>query len=410
MDIIKYCRVCKSSNLIKVLDLGEQLLANSLPTILGDKEEFHPLSISWCKNCNLVQLNETVEPIDLFSNYVWVTATSKVALVQANRFYDDIVSRITGLDTSYVLEVASNDGTFLKPFINNRYEVLGIDPAKNIVDAAVKYGVPTICDFFGIKSAQVIVKDFGQAKVVIARNVLAHVDSLFGFMEGLSICLDADGLLVIEFHYAKTICEGLHYDSIYHEHLCYFTLKSAEYLLNAYGFYINDIKESPISGGALILYAGKKRNESPSVDIYRKVEDKSATNELSNWEDFAQRAYEHRKGLRHILTLAMNTDGVVTGYGASARSSTLLNFCGIDTNLVSVIADQNPLKQGRYTAGTHIPILSPVDMMKKHPKCILLTGWNFGSEIQGILKDKFNYNGSYIFPLPNESKYIKGSL
>lgn len=410
MERIKYCRVCKSTNIIKVLDLGEQPLANSLPIKSDDKEELHPLSISWCKNCNLVQLNETVEPVDLFSNYVWVTATSRVALSQANKFYNDIIQCVTGLDTSYVLEVASNDGTFLKPFINNGYEVLGIDPAKNIVDSAIKDGIPTRCDFFGIKSAQSIVKDFGQAKVIIARNVLAHVDNLYSFMEGLSICLDSDGLLVVEFHYAKSICEELHYDSIYHEHLCYFTLKSAEYLLNAYGFYVNDIKESPISGGALILYANKKKRESSSVDIYRKSEKESRTNELSNWKDFSQRAYEHRKDLREMLTFVTNREGVITGYGASARSSTLLNFCGIDTNLVVAIADQNPLKQGRYTAGTHIPILSPVDMMKRHPKCILLTGWNFGSEIQGILKDKFRYAGSYIFPLPNNPKYVKGDM
>lgn len=408
MEIIKSCRVCQSPNIEQVLDLGKQPFANSLLRSLDEKEKFYPLSISWCPNCRLVQLNETAEPTDLFSNYVWVTSTSKVALEHAKNFYREILFRTQKLKGSYVLEVASNDGAFLKPFVENDYKVLGVDPAENIVDMAIADGIPTKCKFFGARAAHEIVEEFGQARVIIARNVLPHVANLHDFVEGLRLCLEEDGLLVVEFHYARIICEGLHYDSIYHEHLCYFTLKSIERLLNQFHLFVTDIKESPISGGSLILYIGKKKKESPIVQSYRDSEEAAKVNELSNWQNFAERAHSHREQLLKILADITEKTGPVVGYGASARSSTLLNFCGIDTRLVSMIADQNPLKQRHYTAGVHIPITSPEDLMKQKPEYVLLLAWNFADEISRILKDKFSFTGGFIVPLPNSPKVIMG--
>ena len=408
MEIIKSCRVCQSPNIEQVLDLGKQPFANSLLRSTDEKEEFYPLSISWCPNCRLVQLNETAEPTDLFSNYVWVTSTSKVALEHARNFYREILFRTQKLKGSYVLEVASNDGAFLKPFAENDYRVLGVDPAENIVDMAIADGIPTKCKFFGARAAHEIVEEFGQARVVIARNVLPHVANLHDFVEGLRLCLEEDGLLVVEFHYAKIICEGLHYDSIYHEHLCYFTLKSIERLLNQFHLFVTDIKESPISGGSLILYIGKQKKESPIVQAYRYSEEAAKVNELSNWQNFAERAHSHREQLLKNLSDITEKTGPVVGYGASARSSTLLNFCGIDTRLVSMIADQNPLKQRYYTAGVHIPITSPEDLMKQKPEYVLLLAWNFADEISRILKDKFSFTGGCIVPLPNSPKVRMG--
>lgn len=406
MDIIKSCRVCRNENLKEILNLGEQPFANSLLRNLDDKEDFYPLSISWCPNCSLVQLNQTAEPTDLFSNYVWVTSTSKVALEHANNFYREILSRTQNLKQSYILEVASNDGAFLKPFVENNYKVLGLDPAKNIVDIAIANGVPTKCKFFGVKAAGEITEEFGQAKVVIARNVLPHVANLHDFVAGLHLCLKDDGLLTIEFHYAKVIYEGLHYDSIYHEHLCYFTLRSIERLLNQFGLFVTDIKESPISGGSLILYAGKQEKKSATARSYRDAENNAKVNELSSWEDFAQRVYSHREQLLQILTEVTEKTGPIVGYGASARSSTLLNFCGIDKRFLTMIADQNPLKHNYYTAGTHIPINSPEAVMKSNPEYVLILAWNFADEIMGILRDKFNYAGKCISPLPNSPKIM----
>lgn len=408
MKKINKCRICKSKNIKEFFDLGNQPLANSLLKNPDEKENFYPLSLSWCPDCNLVQLNHTADPKELFSNYVWVTGTSETAKEHAVNFYKEILSRTENLHEGYTLEVASNDGTFLMPFIENGYKALGVDPAKNIADMATKEGALTICGFFGEELAREIIREYGYAKVVFARNVLPHVANLHDFVKGLRLCLEDKGLLVLEVHYAEKICEELHYDSIYHEHLCYFTLKSIEHLLNQYGLFVFDIEKSPISGGSLILYIKKnKTEEKPIVQSYRKIEKEIKLNELSRWRDFATRAYSHREELLKIVNDLKKEGKSIVGYGASARSSTLLNFCGIDTRFISMIADQNPIKQGFYSAGTHILIDSPEKVMKKTPNYVFILAWNFADEIIDILRRRFNYTGKCIIPLPNNPKMLR---
>ncbi|MCK4364482.1 MAG: class I SAM-dependent methyltransferase [Thermoplasmatales archaeon] len=407
MEKIKTCRICNNKNIVEFLDLGEQPPANSLMKNIDDEEVFYPLSLSWCPECNLVQLNHTVDPKELFSNYVWVTSTSKTAREHSEVFYNDILSRTNNLEEGYVIEAASNDGTFLLPFVKNNYKVLGVDPAQNIVNIAVSKGVPTICRFFGTDTAEELLQNHGPAQVIIVRNVLSHVANLHDFVKGLNICLKEDGLLAIEFHYAKEIFEELHYDSIYHEHLCYFTLKSVENLLNRYNLFVNDIKESPISGGSLILYVKKEKGTvSPTVQRYRDIEKTIKINELRSWKDFATKVYSHRDQLLEILKDAIKTKGPIVGYGASARSSTLLNFCGIDSKYVTKIADQNTLKHKHYTAGTHIPIESPEDVMSEKPEYVFILAWNFTDEIINSLRENFDFNGKCILPLPNNPKIV----
>ncbi len=339
MEIINSCRVCKSKNLKKFFDLDKQPPANSLLKSANEKEHFYPLSLSWCAECNLVQLNETINPGELFSEYVWVTGTSKTAREFSEVFCRELISRTKNPKEGHILEVASNDGTFLVPFIKQGYKVLGIDPAKNIADMAGAEGVPTKCAFFGKETAKQILEERGPAKMIFARNVLPHVANTRDFVEGLALCLDAESTLAIEVHYAKKILEELHYDSIYHEHLCYFTLKTLEGLLNDFGLFIFDIIESPISGGSIIVYAGKEKSEEKLiVQWYRDREEEERINEFSSWQDFAKRAFSHRDKLLDILQEAAK-EGKVVGYGASARSSTLLNFCGINSSLISMIAD-----------------------------------------------------------------------
>jgi len=404
MESVASCRVCKNKNIKNFFDFGAQPLANSLAKTLDEEENLYPLSLTWCEDCNLVQLNQTIDPEILFSEYVWVTATSKIARDYSETFYQEIISRFTESKQRYVLEIASNDGTFLKPFIQNGYDVLGIDPAENIAEIAEKNGIPTRALFFGDKTALDLVKEKGKANIIFARNVLPHVVNTRDFVQGLEICLAKDGLLAIEVHYAKKILEGLHYDSIYHEHLCYFTLKSIERLLNDFNLFVFDVGESPISGGSIVVYAkqGKVKEESV-VQKYRNKETENQINEFKNWEKFAQKAMVHSQELLEALKRA-KLHGDVSGYGASARSSTLLNFAKIDSNLISNIADQNSLKQGRFTAGTHIPIISPEAMISKNPKSIIILAWNFADEISNILRNKFNYKGQIIVPLPEIKK------
>lgn len=402
MKTINSCRICKNKEIKTFFDLGQQPLANSLLKSPDEKEKFYPLSLSWCPDCNLVQLNQTVEPKELFSEYIWVTATSETARKFAETFYKELISRFDKEKKRYVLEVASNDGTFLVPFIRNGYQVLGIDPARNIAEMAEKNGVPTKCCFFGRQAAEELVKEKGLAQIVFARNVLPHVANTRDFVDGLQFCLSNEGVLAIEVHYAKKILEELHYDSIYHEHLCYFTFKSIEKLLNDFNLFVFDMGVSLISGGSLIVYAKKgKTKEMPSVQFYRSQEEKSKVNAFKGWQDFAKKAFSHRQKLLDIIGNLSKEGEMIAGYGASARSSTLLNFCGINSNLISVIADQNPLKQKCFTAGSHIPIDSPEVMMSQNPKYILILAWNFANEIIKNLKNKFNYKGKVIVPLPN---------
>jgi hypothetical protein len=335
-----------------------------------------------------------------------VTATSQTARDFAEIFCQELITRSSGIKKSYVLEIASNDGTFLTPFLKRDYKVLGIDPARNIAKVAKDMGIETKTCFFGKKAAQKLRKERGPAQIVFARNVLPHVANTRDFTEGLSLCLKEDGILAIEAHYAKNILEQLHYDSIYHEHLCYFTLKSLEKLLNDFGIFVFDIKESPISGGSVIVYAKlKKGKETAALKIFRKREAKDRVNEFASWKDFAKKSFGHREKLLETLN-NLKKKGKIVGYGASARSSTLLNFCQIDSKLISIIADQNPLKQKKFTAGTHILIDSPEVAMKSKPKTIFILAWNFAEEIMENLRSKFNFKGQALIPLPN-APYVK---
>jgi hypothetical protein len=310
---------------------------------------------------------------------------------------------VQDLENSYALEIGSNDGTFLLPFLRGKYEVLGIDSAENVVDAAAKAGVPTRCGFFDVNMAERILKEKGPSKTVFARNVVPHVANLHEFVEGMKICLAQDGIIVIEFHYGKVIQDELHYDSIYHEHLCYFTLKTLEHLLAMHGLFVFDVIRSPISGGSLVTFIRKGRtNERITVEEVRAEESATHSNELQNWKRFAARSEEHRRRLLTIVEDIKARGSRIAGWGASARSSTLLNYSGIDSRHIDSIADQNELKQGKYTAGTHILIDSPEKVMQAGPEYVLLLAWNFKWEILESLHGRWAFKGRCIIPLPSD--------
>ncbi|MCL4457669.1 MAG: class I SAM-dependent methyltransferase [Nitrospirae bacterium] len=407
MQPIEKCRACEGKKLKLFFDFGIQPLANSLLKNPNEFEKSYPLSLSWCEDCNLVQLNHTADPKELFSEYVWVTGTSSTAKMYSQVFCSEVLKRSEANENRYILEVASNDGTFLQPFLNKGFNVLGIDPAQNIVRIANASGMPTICGFFGRGLAREIIDKHGYPQIVIARNVLPHVANLHDFIEGLSLCMDDDSVLALEIHYAKVILEELHYDSIYHEHLCYFSLKSVEKLLNAFSLFVYDIAESPISGGSIVLYAKKvKVREEETVQRYRDIENVGMTNELSSWQSFANRAFQHRQQLLNIIDEEVKSHRHIVGYGASARSSTLLNFCGIDTGQISVIADQSHLKHKRFTPGTCIPIEAPDDVMNSKPDTVFIMAWNFLEEIALILKNDYRFKGRLIIPFPHPPKIM----
>lgn len=407
LNTISSCRSCGSPKVEKFLDLGRQPFANAFLKSPQDrfKEKKYPLELAFCLSCSLVQLTYTADPKELFSNYLWVTGTSAMAQEYAKQFCEKVVDFTGPLESKdLVLEAASNDGTFLKEFARKGCRVLGVDPAENIAAMANQKGVPTECAFFGRETARKIADQQGPAKVLYARNVLPHVASLHDFLGGLEIILDQKGVLVLEVHSAKAIFEELHYDSVYHEHLCYFSLKSLRELLKQFGFQIARVLESPISGGSLVVFAqkGLKKTDS-SVAYYEASEERSGVNRLDQWMLFNKGVQEHKKKLLELLGEELESGRTIIGYGASARSSTLLNFCGIDGQYIKEIADQNRLKRKFYTPGTYIPIYLPEEVFDGRPSVtVLVLAWNFFKEIQALLKEKFLFSGDLICPLPNQ--------
>lgn len=405
-ESITACRVCRSEQIQTVLDLGEQPPANSLRNRLEEALPVVPLSICRCHDCTTVQLTETVRPEYLFKNYVWVTGTSATAKDYSRRFFEESVGRC-GAHPLFVVEVASNDGTFLRQFREKGHRVLGVDPAENIARIAQEQGIATWTEFFGRDVAGKIVREHGHADFIFARNVLPHVENAHDVVAGMGHCLSAKGTGAIEFHHAQCILDGLQYDSIYHEHLLYLSIRNLCYLLEQHGLWAFDLIESPISGGSIVLYFSKDRR-APSRAFTQKLEaeDRNSLGSQETWERFARGCFAHREQLVEILDKEIARGSTVVGYGASARSSTLLNFCGIDDRRLACIADQNPIKHGRYTAGTDILIVPPEDALSRKPAAILLLAWNFRDELLAILRDRHRFHGRVIIPLPNNPEVI----
>lgn len=406
MKVINSCRGCHCSDITDFFDLGQQPFANALikPEQLPE-EKYYPLSLSWCSNCNLIQLNQTADPKELFSNYVWVTGTSSTARKYAQAFSSLVLKQSTKA-SNFVLEIASNDGTFLKAFQKKNCQVLGVDPAQNIAEMANQDNVPTLCHFFGESVAQKILDEHSYPDFIVVRNVLPHVANLHDFVKGLALCLNEKNTLVIEFHYAKIILDELHYDSIYHEHLCYFSIKSISHLLKLYNLSIQGIKESPISGGSLVLFIQKDKETSEQTQKYLDIETQNKVNQLKSWQYFAEQAQQHREQFLNLIQEEKAQGHSMIGYGASARSSTFLNFCQITHKDLMAIADQSPIKHHLLAPGTGIPILAPEKAMEKEPNTIVILAWNFFDEIAEILKSKFNFKGHLIKPFPFPAKRI----
>ena len=400
------CRVCRHPNLAPVLDLGPQPLANSLLSGPTSDEIKVPLILCRCEQCLTIQLSETVNPSILFQHYVWVTGTSSTAKSYSETFCERLSSHLSD-GPRFIIEIASNDGTFLRPFVRQGDRVIGVDPAQNIAKFASETGVPTLNDFFGLQVAKGIRSEHGLATAVFARNVIPHVADVHDVLEGLAYCLSADGVAAIEFHRADIILRELHYDSIYHEHVCYHSIHSLSHLLETYGLYPFDVELSPISGGSFVLYASKQRksvtkrlNDALVLEIDSGIRDRDA------WERFAKNAITHKQELKKIVNEFSSAGQRIIGWGASARSSTMLNFCDLNHHDIEAVLDNAPLKHGLLTPGTHIPIQPPESIRELPPDVVLLLAWNFKEEILDELKGKFSWRGKVILPLPDHPQVI----
>ena len=405
MSIKFKCRICFSKKIEKVLNLGIQPLANSLNRTKTKSEKKYDLCVFFCKSCSTPQLTKSLKPKTLFSNYVWRTSTSSLANKFSKKFSRLILRRIKKTKPN-ILEIASNDGTFLKPFKKKGCKVIGVDPAKNIVNIAIKKNkINTKNGFFSYEFSKKL-KKF-KPDVIFARNVVAHVTNIHSFIKGIANLIDEEGVVAIEFHYVKKILESKQYDSIYHEHLFYFSLKTIELIFKKYDLFAYDAVHSPISGGALIVLF--KKNKTKKTESYLKIfnnEKKYSVNAISSWRSFSIFVKEHSKKFsKTILNFAKF--GKIFAYGASARSSTLLNTSKIDFKQIEAIIDKNSIKLGKFTPGSKIKIISLKNGIKKikKRKILALLAWNFKKEILRELKS-LGYKGKIILPLPFKIKLL----
>ena len=412
-ELIDRCRCCRSDRLEEVLDLGDQPPANSLRLPDEPRPGEVPLVLARCSSCATVQLTATVNPATLFSNYVWVTGTASTTRIFSEVFCREVLSH---METSgrgrpdgpgLVIEVASNDGTFLRRFKERGWRVLGIDPARNIVERAVAAGIPTRCEFFGTETAASISREFGPADIVIARNVVPHVAEIHEVLEGVVQLLHRGGLVAIEFHHAGSILTGLQYDSIYHEHLFYFSPETLGALCASHGLHVFEVFESPLSGGALVMvFAKEQRTPSSRLKECVRSESESKVDLLETWEAFGKAVRVHSESLSQMVAERAKR-GTVVGYGASARSATLLNTAGISGEEVQAVIDRNELKHGRLTPGSDIPIVPFEEGLPllQTAESLLLLAWNFESEIVTDVRDD-GFEGEILLPLPGELRLI----
>ena len=398
---INKCRSCDNKKLANIVDLGNQPLANALlkNTKEFKKENKIPLILCICQNCKLIQLTHTVNPKILFKKYLWVTGTSQKVKTYRKFFFDKLKKYIN-LNNNFICEIASNDGFFLE-YVKKNNTVIGIDPAKNIAKIANSKGIKTHVDFFNLNTAKKIVKLYKKKpELVICRNVIPHIENIKSVMLGLNEIISEDGVGAIEFHNAKNIIKKNHYDYIYHEHIFYFTLTSINKVLKKFGLFGFDFFKSPISGGSfVILFKKKKIKETSKFKKMINSETKDKLNSITNWKKLNQICIKHKKNLNKIIK-GLSNNNKIAAYGASARSSTLINFLDQNNQIIKKIFDLNPLKKGLYTPGTFIKIENPIIRNIKKFDVIFLLAWNFKEEIINFLK-KIKFKGNIIIPLPD---------
>ncbi len=403
MSTIPGCRSCGDPGLVTLLDLGEMPLANALLSVedLTRDEPRYPLTLAFCPSCALVQIKETVDPEVLFGTYLYFSSFSETMLEHAREEALHLAARRTLGPRSLVVEIASNDGYLLKNFVAMGIPVLGIEPAGNIAEAAAASGVRTENSFFGRELAQRLRADGVRADVVIANNVLAHVADLNGTAAGIAELLADDGIAAIEFPYVGDMIQAVEFDTIYHEHLCYFSLHAVSSVFARHGLTVTDVERHPIHGGSLRIYL--ERAGRPVADTVRRLLDEELGRGMNGarfYEDFATRVTTLRNELVGELRKRKAAGQRLAAYGASAKGSTLMNAFGLGAELFDFVADRSTVKQGRYTPGNHLPIVGPEALMEKRPDAVLLLTWNFADEIFRQQAAYLNAGGTFVVPIP----------
>lgn len=386
-----------------MIDLGVTPLANALRTghDFDKAEARYPLKVVFCEDCALAQITETVPPEQLFSEYVYLSSVSDTTVRSAGALVDRVV-RTRGLGPgSLAMEAASNDGYLLRHYRDRGVPVLGIEPARNIAEMAERTGVRTRRAFFGSDEARRLAAEGLRADAFHANNVLAHVPDLNGFVAGIRTVLKPDGLAVIEVHSVRDLVEKLEFDTIYHEHLCYFSVTSLHHLFARHGLTIAEVEHLPIHGGSLRLFVMHGDRTADGAAEALDEERRLGMDRHDFYADFARRV-EHLKGeLLSTLRDLKRRGARLAAYGASAKGATLLEVTGIGEGLLDFVVDRNPIKQGRFMPGTRLPIRKPEALLEEKPDYVLLLTWNFAEEILAQQAEFRAGGGKFVLPVPS---------
>ena len=382
-------------------------LANSYLSAdqLDRMEPFYPLHAYVCSNCFLVQLQEFETPEHIFSDYAYFSSFSDSFVAHAEAYVEDMVTRFGFDETSQVIEIASNDGYLLQFFVAKNVPVLGIEPAANVAKAAEEKGIPTLVQFFNPETATSLSEQGKQADLLLGNNVLAHVPALNEFVRGMKIALKQRGVITMEFPHLLRLMQDNLFDTIYHEHFSYLSLYTVERVFAEYGLRVFDVQEVPTHGGSLRIFATHADNDErptePNVGAVKAAESDAGLQDLHAYRAFSERVKETKRSLLRFLMDAREQGKTVVGYGAPAKANTLLNYCGVRTDLLAYTVDRSPHKQDHFVPGVHVPIYGPERIDETKPDYLLIFPWNLKDEIMKQMAHIREWGGKFVVPIPS---------
>jgi len=375
------------------------------PHELNHMEKFYPLHVWVCEKCFLVQLEQYVAPEEIFSDYAYFSSYSDSWVEHARRYAAMMIQRFGLTERSQVMEIASNDGYLLQHFVRAGVPCVGIEPAANVARVAVDKGIPTAVCFFGKASARTISETYGQPDVLLGNNVLAHVPNINDFVGGMKALLKPRGVITMEFPHLQRLIEENQYDTIYHEHFSYLSFLTVERIFRHHGLELFDVEQLPTHGGSLRIFARHSEDETKpvqrSVEDLRREEIRGGLDRLETYSQFERNVHRTKREILEFLIRAKRERKTVVGYGAPGKGNTLLNHCGIRTDFLDYTVDRSPHKQGRYTPGTHIPILAPEVIRQTRPDFVFILPWNLQAEIVSQLGYIREWGGKFVVPIPS---------
>lgn len=400
--------MCESSRLYKFLDLGTTALADRFLSErqFQDNEQRYPLEVVLCEDCGLAQLNGVVSPVTLYcEDYPYESSTTLAGREHWKEFATTIARRLSLTSDDLVIDVGSNVGVLLQMFKAEGARVLGVDPAANIAAIARQNGIETIAAFFNFDAARKIVASHGQATVICATNVFAHIDDLSDLVKAVDLLLTPEGIFIVEMPYFDELLRSLEYDTVYHEHLSYVSLKPARRFFQRFGMEIFDVQRRDIHGGSFRIFVRRKGSSREAVanvvEQLLAAEQGNRIHDRKTVDDFAAAVANNRIELRVLLTRLKSSGKRIAGVSAPAKGMTLLNYCGIGSDFLDFVTEKSHLKIGRYTPGTHIKVVPDDMLLRERPDYALLLAWNFSAEIMKNMKDFSEQGGKFIIPIPS---------